>query len=150
MQEHWTVKLRDDHPDYNEIKLKRSLPDNAKYTVVIVDTTTFLDCYSRDIPGYIIPPVSEWEEGKEEGIRDFLNPSFPGIPDMPRVSISLRQRRQRRRFWQSAEIITEAAVTFVNGRHRSLYMAFSGALSFPVEIHISEADLLRQYCGLSV
>lgn len=144
MRESWIVKLRDDHPGYNEIKLKRSLPDNVNYTVVIVDAIRFLECYSRDMPGYILPPVPKWQGGKEEGIRIFLNPSS-GIPEMPRVSFSLRQRR---RFWGLAKPITDGVVTFVNGRHRSMYMAHSGALSFPVEVHISEADLLRQYCGL--
>jgi hypothetical protein len=38
-------------------------------------------------------------------------------------------------------------VSFRNGQHRARYLAFAGAVSFPVEVHETEAALLERYCG---
>lgn len=152
MQNNWMVKLRDSHPGYTEVRLKRSLPENNKYTVVIVDADRLLACYSNEILSYVLPPVDQWPSGKEKGIREFLNPST-GTAEMPRVSFVIKKKETlRKRLWgllkPVVESVTEEPVlSFTNGRHRAVYMAYAGALRFPVEIHVNEAELLRQYCG---
>ncbi|EBY8685122.1 hypothetical protein D6S41_19040 [Salmonella enterica subsp. enterica serovar Agona] len=152
MQDTWTVKLRDDHPGYTEVRLKRSLPGNDKYTVITVDAGKFLACYSNEIESYVLPPVRQWPPGKEDGIREFLNPSA-GTAEMPRVSFVIKKKVTLRKrllglLKPVVESITEEPVlSFTNGRHRAVYMAYAGAFRFPVEIHVSEAELLRQYCG---
>lgn len=152
MQNIWMVKLRDSHPEYTEVRLKRSLPENDKYTVVIVDADRLLACYSNEIPSYVLPPVHQWPSGKEKGIREFLNPST-GTAEMPRVSFVIKRKETlRKHLWGLLKpvvenVTVEPVLSFTNGRHRAVYMAYAGALYFPVEIHISEAELLRQYCG---
>ena len=145
LQTVWYVRLHGDHPAYAWIKLKRQLQDDLNYVAVIVDARKFMDCYMRDMQAYVLPPVEQWEPGKKTGIWKFLNPHLSGVPAMPRVSFAVVERK---RLWGLRPSIYEGVASFTNGRHRSMYMAFAGATSFPVEVHVNQASLLKRYCGI--
>ena len=142
-QEHWSVELPEEHPGYKQIQLKRGLPGNDRYTVVEVDAERFMQCYAREMRGYVIPPVPQWAAEKIEGIREFLDPAG-GVPDMARISFRVVTRT---RLFGLLSPVDEGVVSFTNGRHRCTYMHHAGATRFPVEVAVEYADLLRQHCG---
>jgi hypothetical protein len=140
----WTVPLPD-HEPYAFIRLKRvfSSPD-ARHRVVIVDANKLLACSDRDTTDYALPLPQYWHSGKLRGIREFLDPKNARIPEMPYVTFKTRQPRTLRSL---IGLTREGVVSFRNGQHRARYMAYAGAVAFPVEVHETEADLLQRYCG---
>lgn len=140
----WTVPLPVTHTPYAMIQLKRRFKALPDYLVVIVDTVAFMDCYSREQPGFIIPPVNSWPTEKQDGIRQLLDPNDGGIPEMALVSFELASRKKWFGRWGA---VTEGVVSFTNGRHRSRYLQYAGAKCFPVETHVSQAEDLLRYCG---
>lgn len=139
----WSVKLNPNHTPYNICNFKRELPNNLNYTVVIVDTERFMECYHNEMKCYVIATADKWTHEKREGIRDFLDPNT-GAPHMPRIGFVIRERK---RLWGLIKPETFAVVSFTNGRHRSRYLQYAGAKCFPVEVHTKQAPLLLQYCG---
>ncbi|WP_372454197.1 plasmid fertility inhibition factor family protein [Burkholderia catarinensis] len=142
----WQVRLGLDHTPYAHVDFKRSHDHVDGYTVVTVDVDRFMTCFERD--KLVIPCPIEWKQGKLEGIRDFLNPEG-GACDMPVVGFSLRAVK-RRRLWGilKPEIEKVPVAGFTNGRHRARYLQYAGAVIMPVEVHESEAMLLRKHCGV--
>lgn len=141
----WTVSLRD-HELYAFTRLKRVFsPHDTRYRVILVDARKLLACADRDTDDYVLPSVQYWHPGKVQGIREFLNPSHPRIPEMPFISFRTRNRRSMLGLIGLAK---EGVVSFRNGQHRARYMASAGATSFPVEVLQSEADLLQRFCGV--
>ncbi|SDK53142.1 hypothetical protein SAMN05192566_1546 [Methylophilus rhizosphaerae] len=141
----WTVPLAANHTPYNFVKLKRRF-DRNDYCVVVVDTAAFMECFSREMPGYIIPTVDRWQLDRKEAIQKFLDPNGNGVPEMPVVSFELSSRKK---WFGLLQDVVEGVISFTNGRHRSRYLQFSGAKCFPVQINISSAEELRKYCGCS-
>lgn len=140
----WSVPLPASHAPYRFVQLKRRFPTLAEYRVVVVDVAAFMNCYSRDQPGYVIPTVENWPDDKSCGLRKFLDPNDAGIPEMAVVSFELATRK---RWLGLFGEVTEGVISFINGRHRSRYLQFAGAKCFPVETHASSADGLLKYCG---
>lgn len=143
MQE-WSVKLRGSHSDYQEIKLRRELPDDPNYTVVIVDIEKFMRMNQNEQECYIIPPPPSWEPGREEGLKEFLN-SSSGVPNMPQVDFYLNTVKK---YFGLFGEKTVGVASFINGRHRTAYMHYHGAKYLPVEVHVDSANLLKEYCGV--
>lgn len=139
----WPVQLAPNHTPYSICHFKRELPENPDYTVVLVDTRKFMECYHREMKCYVIPTAENWTQEKREGIRNFLDPST-GAPHMPRVGFNVREKKRLWGFLQS-EIF--GVVSFVNGRHRARYLLYAGAKCFPVEVHKGDAPFILQYCG---
>ena len=140
----WTVPLQE-HPWYDHVRLKRVfVTDGTRHQVVLVDVRKLLACADRDNTDYVLKPVAEWHSGKVRGIREFLDPENPRIPQMPYVTISTR-RAPGLLGWFGLE--REGVVAFRNGQHRARYLADAGARWFPVEVHEREAALLRELCG---
>ena len=140
----WTVPLQE-HPWYDHVRLKRVfVTDGTRHQVVLVDVRKLLACADRDDTDYVLKPVAEWHSGKVRGIREFLDPENPRIPQMPYVTISTR-RAPGLLGWFGLE--REGVVAFRNGQHRARYLADAGARWFPVEVHEREAALLRELCG---
>ncbi|SIO59416.1 hypothetical protein SAMN05444172_3967 [Burkholderia sp. GAS332] len=142
----WNVPLYEhDHPWYDHVRLKRVfVTDGTRHQVVMVDARKLLECADRDNTDYVLKPVAEWHAGKVRGIREFLDPGNPRIPQMPYVTISTR-RAPGLLGWVGLE--REGVVAFRNGQHRARYLADAGARWFPVEVHEREAALLREMCG---
>ncbi|MCO5396755.1 plasmid fertility inhibition factor family protein [Ralstonia soli] len=140
----WNVRLRN-HEPYEFARLKRVfVSDDSRHRVVMVDARKLLACADRDTTDYVLPPVADWYPGKARGIREFLDPSQPRIPEMPYVTFKTRHRRT---LLGSIGLEKEGIASFRNGQHRARYLAFAGAASFPVEVHETEAALLERYCG---
>ncbi|OCS48712.1 plasmid fertility inhibition factor family protein [Ralstonia pickettii] len=140
----WNVRLVN-HEPYAFTRLKRAfVSDDARHCVVMVDVRKLLECADRDTTDYVLPAVPDWYPGKARGIREFLDPKRPRIPDMPYVTFKLRNRRT---LLGSLGLEKEGVVSFRNGQHRARYLAFAGATSIPVEVHETEAALLERYCG---
>lgn len=140
----WIVPLHD-HPWYDHVRLKRVfVADGTRHEVVLVDAHKLLCCAERDDTDYVLRPVNEWHSGKVRGIREFLDPANPRIPQMPYVTVSTR-RGPGLLGWLGIE--REGVVAFRNGQHRARYLAEAGARWFPVEVHEREVTLLRQVCG---
>jgi hypothetical protein len=140
----WIVPLHE-HPWYDHVRLKRVfVADGTRHQVVLVDARKLLDCANRDSTDYVLKPVNEWHTGKVRGIREFLDPANPRIPQMPYVTVSKR-RAPGLMGWLGFE--REGVVAFRNGQHRARYLADAGARWFPVEVHEREVALLREVCG---
>jgi hypothetical protein len=143
----WRVQLGPDHTPYSYVDFKCSRENVAGYSVVMVDVERLMACFERD--PFVIAPPAEWSKEKREGIRQFLDPEG-GAPDMPVVGFSIRMRGRRRLFGFAARRIERVPVAgFTNGRHRARYLQYTGAKMMPVEVHESEATLLREHCGAS-
>lgn len=135
----------EEHSWYDHVRLKRVfVTDGTRHQVVLVDVRKLLVCADRDNTDYVLKPVAEWHSGKVRGIREFLDPENPRIPQMPYVTISTR-RGPGLLGWLGLE--REGVVAFRNGQHRARYLADAGARWFPVEVHEREAMLLRELCG---
>jgi hypothetical protein len=140
----WIVPLHE-HSWYDHVRLKRVfVTDGTRHQVVLIDLRKLLVCANRDDTDYVLKPVAEWHGGKVRGIREFLDPDNPRVPQMPYVTISTR-RAPGLLGWVGVE--REGVVAFRNGQHRARYMADAGARWCPVEVHEREAVLLRELCG---
>lgn len=141
----WVVPLPD-HPHYDHVRLKRVFDgDAAPHRVVLVDARKLLRCADRDETDYVLPAIGDWHSGKVRGIREFLDPSNPRVPAMPYVTISTRRTRD----WLGwLGLDHEGVVAFRNGQHRARYLAYAGALAFPVEVHERDEGLLTELCGV--
>jgi hypothetical protein len=140
----WIVPLPE-HPWYDHVRLKRVfVADGTRHQVMLVDARRLLCCADRDNTDYVLKPVNEWHSGKVRGIREFLDPENPRVPQMPYVTVSTR-RAPGLLGWLGLE--REGVVAFRNGQHRARYLADAGARWFPVEVHEREAALLREVCG---
>ena len=140
----WLVPLLG-HPNYDHVRLKRVFEDDqSRHCVVIVDARKLLECAARDDTDYVLPPVGDWHSGKVKGIRDFLDPDNKRIPSMPYVTIETRRVRG---LFGWLLLSSEGVVAFRNGQHRARYLAYAGAVAFPVEVHEREAALLTSLCG---
>lgn len=122
--------------------MKRDLPDNSNYTVVVVDVDKFMACVRRE-KTFQIPPVQCWAQEKLEGIRQYLDPADTGVPVMARPSIHVVSKK---RWFGLRRPHTYAVVTFTNGRHRSSYMEHAGATQMPIEVPVSQVALFKKHC----
>ena len=140
----WTVPLAE-HSAYPIVRLKRifNLPD-SRHVVVLVDARALLACADRDPTDYVLPAPNYWQPGKVKGLRDFLEPGQTRIPEMPYVLFATRRTKGLAGL---VGLSHEGIVSFRNGQHRARYMAHAGAVCFPVEVHETEAEALRKYCG---
>jgi hypothetical protein len=142
----WTVQLIATHVPYTHVDLKRCRDHVDGYQVVMVDLDRLITCFERD--HYAVPHVSAWAAAKRDGLQTFLNPA-EGACEMPVVGFSLKEKTHQRCFgFIAPRVETVAVASFTNGRHRTRYLQFAGAAVIPVEVHESEAALLRKYCGV--
>lgn len=133
------------HAHYDFVRLKRVFHDpGSRHEVVLVDVKKLLECANRDDTDYVLKAVSDWHAGKVKGIREFLDPDNPRVPEMPYVTISVRRGQG---LLGLLCVNREGVVAFRNGQHRARYLAHAGALCMPVEVHEREANLLRQMCA---
>lgn len=140
----WIVRLRS-HPQYDFVRLKRVFAEpGSRHQVVLVDVKRLLQCADRDDTDYVLKAVDDWHAGKVRGIREFLDPDNPRVPEMPYVTISVRRAEG---LLGLIGVHRQGVVAFRNGQHRARYMAHAGALCMPVEVHEREADLLRAMCA---
>jgi hypothetical protein len=141
----WEVALPS-HDFYPSTRLKAAFTArDSRHCVVMVDARKLLQCADRDTTDYVLPEVTYWHPGKARGIREFLDPRESRVPEMPYVTFSTRHRPSLLGMFGLAH---EGVVSFRNGQHRARYMAFAGAVAFPVEVHETEAKALALYCGI--
>ncbi|MGT2457656.1 plasmid fertility inhibition factor family protein [Cupriavidus basilensis] len=141
----WTVPLGANHAPYPLMKLKRRFAGLDDHTVVVVDTAKLMEAFARDT--LTIPPATQWPADKLAHHCAFLNP-VNGIPEMP--ILYCEETTTTRRVWWGlfgTKTQTVPVVGFTNGRHRARYLEFAGAAQMPVETLLSNAALLRHYCG---
>lgn len=150
--QHFEVSLSPEHANFSSVHFHRryeSLPD---YTVIWIDTERFMACFERD--HFVIPPVSEWNESRFNHVRDNLMPDRRGLrsPEMPVAHLRLVTRTVYPRFWGFFGLfgkqVTFPVIAFTNGRHRSRYLQYAGAKTFPVEIELSNLELVCLHCGV--
>jgi hypothetical protein len=140
----WTVALTG-HTAFSSIRLKRIFPlPDSRHVVVLVDARALLICADRDPTDYVLPAVPYWPPGKVKGLREFLEPGQTRVPEMPYVLFSTRRTPG---LVGLLGLSRDGVVSFRNGQHRARYMAHAGAACFPVEVHETEAEALRKYCG---
>jgi hypothetical protein len=144
----WTVQLGADHVAYPAVHFRRGQAHMSSYTVLLVDIKRFMVCFERD--DLTLEHASLWSEEARRGVREFLdpNPDLGRPPEMPVVGLRFKTRIQRRCWglFPSRDVMVPV-VSFQNGRHRARYVEYAGALTMPVEVHDSEAESLRNYCG---
>lgn len=132
-------------PPYGFTRLTRAAcPDPAQYCVVVVKADDLIACADRALYTPELKAVPQWYLGKMYGMEDFLRPVQARVPEMPRVTVRLRRRHT---LFGLMGVNKEVVVRFINGEHRARYMAFAGATEFPVEVTLSEAELLQRHCG---
>ena len=136
----WTVPLPASAP-YPHVRFKREKSD-PDYSVVVVDLNVLMMLHDRDHMS--IPEPTAWPARKLEGIRNFLDPSDPGEPLMPRVSV---WDAPRPGWFARLTKKTHAAVIFGNGRHRARYLRHVGATHIPVEVAFNSKTRLQELCG---
>lgn len=140
----WIVPLPG-HPAFDHVRLRRVFPGSqSRHRVVLVDSARLLECADRNDTDYVLKAVPEWHPGKINGIRAFLDPAEARVPEMPYVTFSVRRASG---LLGLLGLQHEGVVAFRNGQHRARYMAYAGAVSFPVEVHEREAEALIAYCG---
>ncbi|GAB5100877.1 hypothetical protein P9250_21420 [Caballeronia sp. LP006] len=140
----WIVRLQG-HPQYDFVRLKRVFNDpGSRHQVVLVDVRKLLECANRDDTDYVLKAVTDWHAGKVRGIREFLDPDNPRVPEMPYVTISVRRSSG---FLGLLGVHREGVIAFRNGQHRARYLAHAGALCMPVEVHEREAAMLLAMCA---
>jgi hypothetical protein len=140
----WIVPLPR-HPLFDHVRLKRVFSgSDSRHRVVVVDSARLLACADRDQTDYVLKPVPEWHPGKINGIRAFLDPAGSRVPEMPYVTFT---ECRASGLLGLLGLQHEGVVAFRNGQHRARYLAYAGALSFPVEVHEREAQALIAYCG---
>ena len=140
----WIVRLQG-HAHYDFVRLKRVFGEvGSRHQVVLVDVKKLLECADRDDTDYVLKSVNDWHAGKVKGIREFLDPDNPRVPEMPYVTISARRAHG---LLGLLGVNRNGVVAFRNGQHRARYLAHAGALCMPVEVHEREAELLRQMCA---
>src|ERR1700712_3054355 len=77
------------HAHYDFVRLKRVFHDpGSRHEVVLFECKTLLECANRDDTDYVLKAVNDWHAGKVKGIREFLDPDNPRVPEMPYVTIS--------------------------------------------------------------
>lgn len=138
----WKVPLAAHHSFYEYVDLRRDLPNNSEYSVVVVDMRKFMACFEREMPSYLVPEVAAWTDEKRDGLRRFLDPKA-GAPPMPRAGIRIEKRKRLLGLLKSVEV---AIVMFTNGRHRARYLQGAGALYIPIEVHKSNVVLFNEFC----
>ena len=139
----WIVPLADHHQFYRFVELKRDLPNHPDYTVVIVNTKKFIECFENGSPTFLVPPVVAWTTRKRNGLRTFLDPAT-GPPNMPRAHIQIALQP---RLFGIRKPLEVAIVSFTNGRHRTRYLDDAGAICIPIEVHLSMVRLFSTYCS---
>ncbi|MGN5354508.1 plasmid fertility inhibition factor family protein [Ralstonia sp. L16] len=141
---YWDVRVPALSP-YGFTRLTRAAcPNPEQYCVLVVKADDLLACADRALYTIELKAVPQWYVGKMYGMEDFLRPGHARVPEMPRVTVSMRRRHT---LLGLMGVNKEAVVRFINGEHRARYMAFAGATEFPVEVMLSEADLLQRHCG---
>ncbi len=145
----WAITLGEVHAPYPQVVMHRGFLAVADYTMVIVDTVKFIECCNND--GRWIEPANQWERSRLHKHRDNLNPTIArgGSLKMPVVGIYPKKYFVSKWWGWSGSWEDRHAIRFTNGRHRTRYLEFAGAKAFPVEVELSQAQLLRETCGAS-
>lgn len=144
----WTVPLGENHLAYPLMRLRRRFEKLPEYAVVVVDTARLMECFTRDTVS--IPPAVDWPIKQPEHHREFLNPEH-GTPEMPIVHCH-ENTYVRQRLWGLLSPLRQIlpVVAFTNGRHRTRYMEYAGAVAIPVETDLVSAPLLMHYCAAQI
>jgi GNAT superfamily N-acetyltransferase len=139
--EHWVVELGTNAP-YPFTYLKRRHAANPDYQVVEVDLRRLLALHDRD--HMRIPNAEHWTAEKRDGLQTFLDPMDPHPAEMPIVSV---WDAPKHGWWAWLRKQRWPAVAFGNGRHRARLLAYFGAKTLHVEVHIKSASRLIELCG---
>ncbi|SPZ02576.1 Uncharacterised protein [Pseudomonas luteola] len=151
----WHVPLSANHPEYQSVGLRRRHNDDS-HTVIIVDVKRLIEYSDNDLPCYVKEPVEQWSEHDKQGVFDFLKPptARQTYIEMPIVAFGTRTRYFRvprfkifQEIFQKTESEEVNYVSYVNGRHRTRYLAYAGAIQMPVMCSIKVAESLRLHCG---
>lgn len=147
----WHVRLSAAHPEYQQVSFRRS-EVHENYQVVVVDAKKLIHYSDRDIPGYVIAPVEQWDAEKRKGIAAFLAPPThtQRHVEMPIVSFNESVRTYRKRYlWLFTKTESEVVkyVSYTNGRHRTRYLIYAGATEIPVLCHNDHVAALREHCS---
>lgn len=150
----YDVKLSDTHPGYQSVSLRRR-PGYENHVVVLVDVQKLIHYSDQHLhSSFVVSPVEDWADDKRQGIFEFLAPPAPKERhiEMPVVSFNqvleqyqdpvmkiFSRKRERLLKW----------VGYTNGRHRTRYLHFAGALQMPVMCHKNEAKDLQHHCGVT-
>lgn len=167
---HWRIPLPARDAPYPHVLLHRRFQTLESYTAVWIDTEKFMACFARDI-GYTIDPFEDWDDSEKEGFKNFMRPAefeppkkFPewlrgyepketGSVEMPIAHAEINRVYDTSGilgfFGLSRKTIELPVVSFTNGRHRSRFLQAMGVKSFPVEVPVSQADLMRRICGVA-
>jgi hypothetical protein len=129
-----------------EIRYTRAIED-PDWPVVEIDLAMFFKDWPKLAPAYQanVEPIIEWSSEKLVAIKNLLlNPE--GVP-MPRLQSANLVRFP---FWDYRRYMRHrfTTVTFVDGRHRMIWMHQNGVLRAPVQIKLEYVETLSMsYCG---
>ncbi len=129
-----------------EISYTRAIKD-PDWPVVEIDLAMFFKDWPKLAPAYQanVKPIIEWSEDKIVAIQNFL--LNQGHVPMPRLQSANLVRFP---FWDYRRYMRHrfTTVTFVDGRHRMIWMHQNGVLRAPVQIKSEYmATLSKSYCG---
>lgn len=146
------VRLSGTHPGYQTVNLCRR-PGKDHYVVVIVDLQKLILYSDQHLhSSFVIPPAENWTNEERKRMFDFLAPPSPEERhvEMPIVSFNEVQvlfREPVLKFFSRRRERLLRYVGYTNGRHRTRYLHFAGALAIPVMCHESQSQLIQRYCG---
>lgn len=146
------IRLSDTHPSYQNVSLRRR-PGKDNYVVVTVDVQKLIHYSNQHIhSSFVLAPAKDWTEGQRQRMLAFLAPptSLERHVEMPVVSFNevlVHYREPAFKFFSRRRDRLVRYVGYTNGRHRTRYLHFAGALEMPVMCHKSEVDTLLRYCG---
>ncbi|WP_411860284.1 plasmid fertility inhibition factor family protein [Cupriavidus sp. TA19] len=138
----WRVTLHATRIPVRAVVFKPDIEDLVEWPVIVVCAGKLLSCWERD--SYIVGPVGHWPSSKRAGIEEFLNEEGGAI-NVPRAGIYMQQ--VQRSWWSLRAKPPAPVVSFINGRHRTRYLIDAGVNSLPIQVHASQAALLREVCA---
>ncbi|WP_410054275.1 plasmid fertility inhibition factor family protein [Cupriavidus sp. BIC8F] len=138
----WRVALHAPRIPVRAVLFKPDIEDLVEWPVIPVNVGKLLSCWERD--SYIVGPVGHWPSSKRAGIVAFLD-ERGGAINVPRAGIHMQQFP--RPWWSLRPKPPAPVVSFINGRHRTRYLIDAGVNSLPIQVHASQAALLREVCA---
>lgn len=139
---HWRVDLHSPRIPVRAVLFKPDIEDLVEWPVVLVNAGKLFSCWERD--SYIVGPVGQWPASKRAGIEEFLD-AEGGAINVPRAGIHMHQ--PRRTWWSFSSKSPAPVLSFINGRHRTRYLIDAGVDRLPIQVHASQAALLRDSCA---
>ena len=140
----FNIFLNEDHKPFNRVRFDGYSRDDH-YKLVFLDVYRLWKYWDGDPQ---VPVFESWPEELKKKIESRLMNNGDRWPyaQVPRVAFKVKYVIEKDLFGRKKEYIKKE-ISFIDGRHRTLYLKHAGAIKIPVWVHRSQADDLVYYCG---